>query len=62
MRKKKCPKCKSENLRPISYGMGVPVEWINNFPIDAAGAVMGGCVVDLDDPSLICLDCGKSIA
>ena len=57
-----CKKCGSKNVRPVSYGMDVPAEWINDFPVNAAGEVMGGCLVDLGSARLICLDCGEALA
>lgn len=51
---KKCPKCGSENVIPIAYGMPGP----ELFKKAEAGKVkLGGCCIEENSPEYYCNDC-----
>jgi len=55
----KCPKCGSEDVRAIQYGLPPP-EVLENMVEEShrRGVVFGGCVVRQDAPTWACASCG----
>jgi len=51
MKPKECPKCKSEKVLPMAYGLFGP----DNAPKDA---YLPGCVIEEDSPKWHCDKCG----
>lgn len=54
---KKCPKCKSENLAPIKYGLPGP-EMMREA--QEGKIILGGCVVSDKSPKWACRECCKT--
>ena len=54
---RKCPKCASNKIASIMYGMPVPDEKLQ-ADLDSGRVVLGGCCISLDDPAWKCRECG----
>ncbi len=57
---RRCPNCKHSPLASILYGLYGHDEQLEK-DIDDGRAVLGGCVIDLDDPAWRCVQCGLDI-
>ena len=57
---KKCPKCDSNRIARIQYGLPIDSEklWKD---INEGRIVLGGCVIHGDDPSWQCMECKVQI-
>ena len=53
-----CPKCKSQNVIPIKYGLPPNDEWLE--PARRGEFVWGGCCINKNSPQWICKDCKKT--
>ena len=54
--KRKCPKCKSDKVIPIEYGM----PGIELIEMENRGELkLGGCIVMPNNPKWYCKDCGN---
>jgi hypothetical protein len=54
-RPRRCPKCHADQVRRIIYGMPSPAVW---ELAEAGQVLLGGCVVESDQPTWRCLACG----
>ena len=54
----KCPKCQSENVARILYGLPVMDSELEKA-MESGKIVLGGCTIIEDDPSYRCDNCGK---
>ena len=57
MKRRKCPKCNSDKIAKILYGLMTPEmleKYEKRYKVDA---VMGGCIVMPDNPKWHCKDC-----
>ena len=57
---KKCPKCGSEQIAPILYGLPVRSEELNR-KLENREIFLGGCRVSDCDPKFHCFGCGENI-
>lgn len=53
-----CPRCKSENIAKILYGLPVMDSKLEKA-MESGKIVLGGCAITEDDPSYRCNNCGK---
>jgi len=58
---KKCPKCGSEKIAPILYGMPAFDEEMER-ELNDQKLYLGGCCITGSDPEYHCFGCGKGIA
>ena len=57
---KKCPRCKSNRVASILWGMPAYSEDLQE-KIDAGKVALGGCCLSEDDPKWRCADCHADI-
>ena len=55
---KKCPQCKSNKVANILYGMPGFSEELEK-DLEESKIILGGCCIDVNDPSWKCVDCGQ---
>ncbi len=57
---RKCPKCGSNKVAAILFGLPVYSEKLQQ-DMDSGKIVLGGCCVTDHDPTWQCVDCGTGI-
>ena len=56
MRPSNCPKCGSESVAEILYGLIIPDDELNE-ELNSGKTVLGGCCIDEDSPAWYCNKC-----
>lgn len=56
----KCPKCGSERVAPILYGMPAYDEELKR-QLENEELYLGGCLMSDDAPDYHCFECGENI-